>query len=334
MTGEARRRRLLSRRDEVVLAWIGEQYLAPRDVLGQLLGRASEHETVREAGCVTDTVVDRTLRRWRDLGLAHCQRFIVGESATIWPTRAGLTIAGLGYRASEPSLATLAHRHAVARVRAAIEARNPTFGWICERELRDGSRGRQAHLPDGVITSTDPAGRTWRTAVEVELTPKSEERVRDILGHLFAAYDDVIYFATPRAAAVVRKAGHWRLDRGLVLRPYPLTHLPRVDAPPTAAPSPDQPDTDQPNTAGHEAAIPTPTAPHPPAAAAELIAADHTLAGIAADGAAGHQPDPVEQHALALVDAQMTALDGVEDAWKADAGHALAGIGRRRRRRP
>jgi hypothetical protein len=165
VTGEARRRRLLSKRDEEVLAWIGEQYLAPRDVLGQLLGRASEHETVREAGSVTDTVVDRTLRRWRDLGLAHWQRFIVGEAATIWPTRAGLTIAGLGYRASEPSLATLAHRHAVARVRSAIEAANPDITWICERELRDGTRGRRAHIPDGVVHTAQGRG----TAIEVEL---------------------------------------------------------------------------------------------------------------------------------------------------------------------
>lgn len=204
-TGEARQARRLSKRDEEVSAWIGEQYLAPRDVLGLLLGRTSDDEAARAAGQVTDTVVDRTLRRWRDLGLAHCQRFIVGETATVWPTRTGLTIAGLGYRASEPSLATLAHRHAVARVRATIESHDPQVTWICERELRDGTRGRQAHLPDGVLI-TDRG----RTAIEVELTPKTEERVRDILGHLFARYDRVVYYATPRAAAVVRKAGHWR----------------------------------------------------------------------------------------------------------------------------
>lgn len=317
----------------MVLAWIGEQYLAPRDVLGQLLGRASDDDAARAAGRVTDTVVDRTLRRWRDLGLAHCQRFIVGETATVWPTRTGLTIAGLGYRASEPSLATLAHRHAVARVRAAIETRDPNITWICERELRDGTRGRQAHLPDGVLI-TD----SGRTAIEVELTPKTEERVRDILGHLFATYDRVVYYATPRAATVVRKAGHWRLDRGtLILRPYPLTDQPCVDPPHTAGP-----DTVERDTVERDTVEPD-TAQAAPADLDTIPAAELEVARVAVPAAPpaegnvpgrddhGRRPGAVEQHALALVDAQTTALTGVEDAWRA-AGHALAGIGRRRRR--
>src|SRR5581483_9985501 len=249
---EARQARRLSKRDEEVLGWIGEQYLAPRDVLGQLLGRASDDEAARAAGRVTDTVVDRTLRRWRDLHLAQCRRFIVGETATVWPTRTGLAVAGLGYRASEPSLATLEHRHAVARVRAAIEARDPSITWICERELRDGTRGRQAHLPDGVVETA-----RGRTAIEVELTPKTEERVRDILGRLFAEYDRVVYYATPRAATVVRKAGRYRLDSGtLIVRPYPLTaDVPCVDPPHTATPDTDQRDT-APSMAADPATIP------------------------------------------------------------------------------
>src|SRR5258708_38416451 len=82
--GEARQARRLSKRDEEVLGWIGEQYLAPRDVLGQLLGRASDDEAARAAGRVTDTVVDRTLRRWRGPHPGHCRRVIIGETA---PTR-------------------------------------------------------------------------------------------------------------------------------------------------------------------------------------------------------------------------------------------------------
>ena len=211
-------RRLLGRRDAVVLGWIGEQYLVPRDVLAQLLGRASDNDAAKKAGWVTDTVVDRTLRRWRDLNLAHCQRIIVGESATVWPTRAGLLIGGLGYRASEPTFATLVHRHAVARVRARIEAKHPDVTWICERELRDGVRGRRAHIPDGVVE-----GDGIRYAIEVELTPKSDERLREILHRLFADYERVVYYATPRCAAVLRKTAKSRLEAGsLILRPYPL----------------------------------------------------------------------------------------------------------------
>ena len=316
---EARQARRLSKRDEEVLGWIGEQYLAPRDVLGELLGRASDDEAARAAGRVTDTVVDRTLRRWRDLGLAQCRRFIVGEMATVWPTRTGLTVAGLGYRASEPSLATLAHRHAVARVRAALEAADPEVRWVCERELRDGTRGRLAHLPDGVLI-TDRA----RTAIEVELTPKTEERVRDILGHLFAQYDRVVYYATPRAAAVVRKASGYRLDRGtLILRPYPLVaEAPCIDQPHTAGPATAEPAT-APTTPAAELEV------VPPAVPAAVVVVEGDVPGPADDS---HQPGPLEQHALALADAQTTALTGVEDAWRA-AGHALTGIGRRHRRR-
>ena len=317
-TGQDRQRRLLNRRDEEVLGWIGEQYLAPRDVLGQLLGRASDDEAARAAGTVTDTVVDRTLRRWRDLGLAQCQRFLVGEMATVWPTRAGLTVAGLGYRPSEPSMATLAHRHAVARVRAAIEAANPTITWICERELRDGTRGRQAHLPDGVVHTAE--GR--RTAIEVELTPKTEERVRDILWRHLPAYDRVVYYATPRAATVVRKAGGYHLDRGsLIIRPYPLTG-PCIDF---LLPT-DKPDTEEPATAQLA------TVPPAPAVVVDLDAAQAAVpVPVVTEDGDGHQPGLLEQQALTLTQAQMTALDGVEDAWRA-AGKALASVGRRRRR--
>jgi hypothetical protein len=271
---------------------------------------------------VTDTVVDRTLRRWRDLGLAQCCRFLVGETATIWPTRAGLAVAGLGYRASEPSMATLAHRHAVARVRVAIEAANPTITWICERELRDGTAGRQAHLPDGVVHTAKGRG----TAIEVELTPKTEERVRDILWRLTSTYDRVVYYATPRAVSVVRKAGRHHLDRGtLIVRPYPLTG-PCIDFPHTDEPATAQPTTVPPapavvvNLEAAQVSVPGTDAAQPP---------EHDRPGEDGDT---RQPGLLEQQALTLTEAQMTALDGVEDAWRA-AGHALAGIGRRRRRR-
>jgi len=93
-------------------------------------------------------------------------------------------------------------------------------------------------------------------AIEVELTPKTQERVRDILGWLFDDYHRVVYYATPRAAAVVRKAGRSRLDSGtLTIRPYPLAEEeapsgapPHTAEPPTAQPDTDKPDMDQPDT--------------------------------------------------------------------------------------
>jgi hypothetical protein len=90
-----------------------------------------------------------------------------------------------------------------------------------------------------------------RTAIEVELTPKTEERARDILRELLYEYDRVVYYATPRAAAVVRRAGQLRLDAGqLLVRPYPLLANPCVDPPHT-----DQPDTVTADTAEGDTAV-------------------------------------------------------------------------------
>jgi hypothetical protein len=318
---EARR---LSRRDVVVLGWIGEQYVISRDVVGVLLGRMSDDEAARAAGRVTDTVVDRTLRRWRDLRLVHCRRFLVGESASVWPTSVGLRVAGLGYRPSEPSFATLAHRHAVARVRAHVEGRQGDLRWVCERELRDGTRGRRAHLPDGVV-ETDRG----RTAIEVELTPKTEERVRDILGHLFAEYDRVVYYATPRAGTVVARAGHYRLDQGtLLLRSYPLTEGPCVDPPHTDQLDTDQPVRVTPDTEQRDTAEPDTITPPP--AALDPAGQEPDGTGPAGEGEK-RTPGMLEQQALLRTEAQMTALAGVQDAWRA-AGAALPFRGRRRRR--
>jgi hypothetical protein len=81
-------------------------------------------------------------------------------------------------------------------------------------ELREGLGGRSLHLPDGVVLSTDSGGKTWRTAVEVELTRKTEARVAAILRQLLATYDDVVYRAAPGAATVVKRAARrprtWR----------------------------------------------------------------------------------------------------------------------------
>jgi hypothetical protein len=44
-----------------------------------------------------------------------------------------------------------------------------------------------------VVLSTDSGGNTWRTAVEVELTRKTEARVAGILRQLLKTYDDVVY---------------------------------------------------------------------------------------------------------------------------------------------
>jgi hypothetical protein len=194
----------LSERDRALLAWIGEQYTVRVDLLAVLMAQHSEDPAARARGRVTQQTVSRRVVAWRTAGLVKSRPFEANTSSTVWLTADGTSAAGLPWRTYEPSLVTCAHRHAVGLVRAEAEAMG--LDWICERELREGLGGRPLHLPDGVVLSTDERGKQWRTAVEVELTRKTEARVAAILRQLLKTYDDVVYRAHPSAATVVQRA--------------------------------------------------------------------------------------------------------------------------------
>jgi hypothetical protein len=218
----------LSERDRKLLAWCGEQYTLRFDLLGVLMARLSDDAAARARGQVTRQAVSRRVRAWRQEGLAEARTILFGEPATVWLTADGMLAAGLPWRPYEPTVATVAHRHAVGVVRA--EAEQMGLAWICERELRQGLGGRPLHLPDGVVLSTDDRGKRWRTAVEVELTRKTEVRVSAILRQLLARYDDIVYRAAPGAATVVKRAAAG-LDRGgerIFVKGYPPPGLAEV----------------------------------------------------------------------------------------------------------
>jgi hypothetical protein len=104
-------------------------------------------------------------------------------------------------------------------------------GWICQHELRE-RLGRPAALPARWRRPLDRRlGRQWRTAVEVELTRKTEARVAAILRQLLKAYDDVVYRAHPSAATVVQRASAALPGGGagrVHVRPYPPPTLAEV----------------------------------------------------------------------------------------------------------
>jgi hypothetical protein len=209
-------------RDQILLRWIGEQYTVRTDLLGVLMARLSDDPPVRERGTLAPRVVTRRVQAWREAGLVRTRTFLMGTASTVWLTADGMAVAGLPWRTWEqPTLATVAHRHAVGLVRAEAETMLGVT-WVCERELREGQGGRPLHLPDGVVESIDRQGKKWRTAVEVELTRKTEARVAGILRHLLAAYDDVVYRAASDAGAVVTRAAAV-LDGGerVHVRPFP-----------------------------------------------------------------------------------------------------------------
>jgi hypothetical protein len=87
-------------------------------------------------------VINRRIQAWRQAGLVRTRTFLMGTASTVWLTADGMAIAGLPWRTWEqPTLATVAHRHAVGLVRAEAETM-PSVSWVCERELREGQGGR------------------------------------------------------------------------------------------------------------------------------------------------------------------------------------------------
>lgn len=203
--GVRQRRMQLSERDRKLLAWCGEQYTVRFDLLAVLMARMSDDDATRARGRVSRQAVSRRVRAWKQEGLVEARTILAGEPATLWLTADGMMVAGLPWRPYEPTLATVAHRHAVGLVRVEVET-GVGLTWVCERELREGVGGRPLHLPDGVVLSTDERGKVWRTAIEVELTRKTEVRVAAILRQLLKTYDDVVYKAAPNTMPVLERA--------------------------------------------------------------------------------------------------------------------------------
>lgn len=180
--GEDRTRRgvQLTSRDVEAISWITEQYAVRTDVIRWLLGNGQP---------LSDSRTRAVVARWQRAGLTDSRRFFAGAPNVVWPTRAGTTLVRPGWRARPPVLAMLAHHHAVSRVRLAIERRGQGTGWVCERVLYKQRTTPDAHVPDGVFHSS----RGPVTAVEVELTLKAADRLRDIVRDLTLDHEAVLY---------------------------------------------------------------------------------------------------------------------------------------------
>ena len=201
-TGAARRADYgavhLGRRDIDGLILCAEHYGAPYDLLAAALGA----QPARLRGITA---------RWRRAGYAATGRLGPGP-AWCWLTPAGMTAAGLGYPATRPALARLAHIRAVlaARLWLARPAR-PGRGQAVVA-LRAAPPRRSplgvgvGHVPDAEIhwpslAASPYPGQVW--AVEVELTPKPLARTTRIMAGLLAParYAQVIYLTAPRRPA-------------------------------------------------------------------------------------------------------------------------------------
>jgi hypothetical protein len=193
----------LGRRDIDGLILCAEHYGAPYDLLASALGA----QPARLRGIVA---------RWRRAGFAATGRLESGP-AWCWLTPGGMAATGLGYPATRPALARLAHIRAVLAARLWL-ADNQAWHdgqawWHSERRIRAALRPGvgTGHLPDAEIhwpslPGSPYAGQVW--AVEAELTPKPLARTSRIMAGLLSPprYAQVIYLTAPAARLVVTRA--------------------------------------------------------------------------------------------------------------------------------
>lgn len=179
-----------TRRDVQILRWLGEQYGAPLELLGELLAWFGP-----DAGQGGDRVANarRVARRLERLGYA-VRRTVAGERWVL-PTAAGLAFAGLPFEEWAPVGWKLRHTAAVGRLRLHLQRAYPGSIWESERALRDRQakaklRGR---VPDGLL---ELAGRT-RIGIELELTRKSRKRYAEVLAAVDPKLDGYWWYVPP-----------------------------------------------------------------------------------------------------------------------------------------
>ncbi len=170
----------LTERDVETLGWVADQYAVRTDVIRWLLGNG---------GPLSDSRTRAVVARWHRAGVTESRRFFAGAPNVVWPTRVGTALVRPGWRARPPTLSLLAHHHAVTQVRLAIERRGHGTDWVCERVLYKQRATPDAHVPDGTFRSK----RGPVTAVEVELTLKAADRLRDIVRDLTIDHEAVLY---------------------------------------------------------------------------------------------------------------------------------------------
>ncbi len=176
--------RHLTARDMWVLRWIADQYAVRLDQLRQLLSR----EPGNRNGCspgpkgLTDSAVLQVIRRWREVpAWVEYERIYVTQG-WVWLTSYGERLLDLPYAKHTLRESRLAHRYYINAVRLDIERRHPEYQWRSERYLlshlpRRERAMRLPHVPDGELWMSSDCGM----AVEVELSPKSDQEVDAIL---------------------------------------------------------------------------------------------------------------------------------------------------------
>lgn len=183
--------RLMTPRDRWVLRWIADQYGARFDHVRQLLSR--DPRTTNPACApgpagVTASNVVQVLGRWsREPQWAEYRRFSTDAPGWVTITQYGMQLLGLGYGRHTLKETTIEHMHWINCVRLDVERRHREYTWTSERAIR-AERARRfpsRERDEGESTGHIPDARIWTgqrsIAVEVELSPKSDLELDDIL---------------------------------------------------------------------------------------------------------------------------------------------------------
>lgn len=168
-----------TQKEVAILDLIAEQGAIPVDQLSRFLKvKAAE--------------ASKIAKELREIGCAEMQKLIEGDEPWIWLNSHGARHSNTSFDAMEPALNRLAHTRAINEARLVIAERTPEARWVCERTLKpDYPKG--AKIPDAVILL-----ESEYQAIEVELTPKSAARLRQIIAEHSARYDAVVYFCSPK----------------------------------------------------------------------------------------------------------------------------------------
>jgi hypothetical protein len=216
----------LTKRDRVALSWIGEQYTVRFDTLARLLGRmpGKSQNAPREPGKISPSSVNRAIKRWELLGLVETQKMWREEPKWVWLTSVGLRMQGLSYAPYSPRQGTdLAHKHTVNEVRLRLEEKYADeLRWTSERTLKKWhgeltpAERKKIHSPDGLVTLSDT-----QVAVEVEISDKSNKRIKQIFSKLLTQYPGVWYFVNDISEPVVKR----NIGRSTKIKVYPLSDV-------------------------------------------------------------------------------------------------------------
>lgn len=186
--------------DEVaILDLISEQGAIQTDQLALFLG-------------VNPAEASKIAKELQEIDCVEVQKLLEGDEPWVWLNSHGARCTNTGFAAKEPALHRLKHTRAINEARFLVTKQLPEGKWICERQLRRAShsnrrRGREVLIPDAAFEIKGADGALERWAIEVELTPKTAERLRAIIADHCLRYDVVVYLCSGEVSRYMERLG-------------------------------------------------------------------------------------------------------------------------------